>query len=193
MKNVNIQKGITYISVILVLLHLSFPLLAIDIITVTLLFIAAIPWLSPLFKSIGLPGGVSAEFRDLNAVKEDIDHVGLLKPAHYGESFFMPNSSDPNLVLAWLRIEIEKRIRILSEKNSLGGDRSMQKMLRELENHGALSSEEVAVLLDLRNTLSRAIHGMDIDVRVGQWALNVGPQILSALDEKINKGVVSKT
>lgn len=186
MKKDTLQKTITISSVILIITHLLFPVIAIDFVTVTLLAIAVIPWLSPLFKSIGLPGGMSAEFRDLSLVKENIEKAGLLKPAHYRGSFYIPSRSDPNLVLAWLRIEIEKRVRNLSEKNNIKNDGSMSRMLQELEKNSILSQREVSVLQDLKVTLNRAIHGMKVDTRTAKWVLDVGPQVLTALDDKIN-------
>lgn len=47
---------ISITAVVLALLHLLFPNLKIDAVTVLLLVVSVIPWLSPLFKSIELPG-----------------------------------------------------------------------------------------------------------------------------------------
>jgi hypothetical protein len=44
-----IQFSITGISIVVVIIHLKFPELKIDAISITLLIIAILPWLSPLF------------------------------------------------------------------------------------------------------------------------------------------------
>jgi hypothetical protein len=45
--------------------HLLWPAVRIDAITVGLLVLAVVPWLGPLFKSIQLPGGWKVEFQEL--------------------------------------------------------------------------------------------------------------------------------
>jgi hypothetical protein len=52
------------------LIHLFYPNLKIDAITITLLLIALFPWLSPLFKSIEFPGGWKFKFREM---REQLD------------------------------------------------------------------------------------------------------------------------
>ena len=49
------------------LLHVLFPGIQVDAITVSL--IAIVPCLAPLFKSIELPGGVKVEFQELEEAK----------------------------------------------------------------------------------------------------------------------------
>jgi hypothetical protein len=46
------------------------PDLKIDAITITLLFIALVPWLSPLFKSLEFPGGWKIEFKEMKEKME---------------------------------------------------------------------------------------------------------------------------
>ena len=57
-----LQCVITIAAILIVLIHLIFPNLKIDAITITLLLIAVVPWLSPLFKSIEFPGGGNLNF-----------------------------------------------------------------------------------------------------------------------------------
>lgn len=58
----------TLVGLAMALVHLLWPSLAVDAITVTLLAIAVVPWLAPLFKSLELPGGVKVEFQELQRV-----------------------------------------------------------------------------------------------------------------------------
>lgn len=64
MKLKSLQYGITVVALFVALAHLIWPSLTIDAITVTLLFIALVPWLTPLFKSLEFPGGWKIEFQD---------------------------------------------------------------------------------------------------------------------------------
>jgi hypothetical protein len=68
MKKQNDRKlkyGLTVAAFFIALAHLIWPHLTIDAITLTLLFIALIPWLSPLFKSLKLPGGWEVQFQEV--------------------------------------------------------------------------------------------------------------------------------
>jgi len=67
-----LQYGITIAAVVIAILHIIFPNLIIDAITITLLFIALVPWLSPLFKSLEFPGGLKIEFQEMKEQLETI-------------------------------------------------------------------------------------------------------------------------
>ena len=63
---------ISFVAISIAIVHLIFPSLKIDSITVALLLIATVPWLSPLLKSIELPGGLKVEFQEL---KDKVDSM----------------------------------------------------------------------------------------------------------------------
>ncbi len=186
MKDRNLKSVVTLITVLLIVAHLVWPSLAIDGITGFLLALAILPWLSPLFKSVNLPGGLSVEYRDFEKVEQEIEKAGLTSEDRVKTKQYHPSTSDPNLILAWFRIEIEKRLRQLSADHRLPDDRSMNKLLFQLRDVGVLNMEEVAVLADLRDTLNKAIHGIQVDSQVADWALDVGPRVLAALDKKLS-------
>jgi len=52
-------------ALIVAAVHLLWPAVRIDAITLGLLVLAVVPWLGPLFKSIQLPGGWKFEFQEL--------------------------------------------------------------------------------------------------------------------------------
>lgn len=185
-KKIGLQLIITLFAIFFAVTHILFPDVSIDFITITLFFFAIIPWLSPLFKSVGFPGGASVEY-NLDSVERELDKVHLLKDVSLENTSYVPNISDPQLVLAWLRIEIEKKIRTLSREHSLRDDRSMIKILTELCENGILSHEEVRVLDDLKNTLNKAIHGIHVETNIARQAINIGPKVLAALDLKMKK------
>lgn len=70
--NQTLRYGITIAALVLAIAHLIWPGLKIDAVSVTLLFIALIPWLSPIFKSLKFPGGWEIQFQD---IKEKLDTI----------------------------------------------------------------------------------------------------------------------
>ncbi len=72
MNNHKLKCGITIAALLIALAHLIWPTIAIDAITLILLFIALIPWLSPLFKSLEIPGGWKIEFQEIKEKMETI-------------------------------------------------------------------------------------------------------------------------
>lgn len=187
-----LRAGISIAAVIIAIGHILWPSVAIDAITLTLLAIALIPWLGPLFKSVELPGGLKVEFRELERVRAEAENVGLIQrealpsPAA-AYPFESVASEDPNLALAGLRIEIERRLKRLAEARHLSqrSSTSVGYLIRSLDEANVLSPEERSVLDDLIGLLNRAVHGADVDSRAAAWALEIGPQLLASLDRRI--------
>jgi len=181
---------ITFVALFGILLHMVFPCLIIDNITLGLLLIAMIPWLSPFLKSLELPGVLKVELQDIG---ERVKNVGLLSPdgpdsKKQDYSFQLVAESDPNLALAGLRIEIEKRLILLAEAYDIKiYNRGLGALLRELAHRSILSVEERSILSDLISQLNSAVHGAIVTKHSCDWALDVGPKLLEALDERIAK------
>jgi len=183
---------ITILALVGIGVHILLPSLAIDGVTLTLLVVSIIPWLAPLFKSLELPGGWKIEFQDLQKAEAKASDAGLL----YTEardldedqfSFQTVANTDPNLALAGLRIEIEKRLVKLAESRDLKVGRSgLGKLLRDLNGRQLINGKERAVLSDLSSMLNSAVHGAEVDQRAAEWAMDIGPQILAALDKRIS-------
>lgn len=192
-----VQIFITTIGVMGGLAHLFFPLLKIDAITVTLLIVAIIPWLEPLLKSVELPGGIKMEFQQLEKVGEEAKQVGIIKekdievlPEQIVEkekyAFVEIAPINQQLALVGLRIEIEKRIRLLAEKYSIDARvPSLSILMTRLKNADILSSKEASVFSDMIYTLNRAAHGVEYDPRNADWIMINGPEILESLDSKL--------
>lgn len=93
---------------------------------------------------------------------------------------------DPNLVLAELRIEIEKRLRQLASvyglKKTKGG---VGALLRALGREKILNGEQQEVLADMVELMNAAVHGAEVDDRSAGWAINYGPRLLANLDARI--------
>lgn len=186
------QITITVAALIIAFVHLKWPDLKIDSITLTLLLVAVVPWLSQIFKSLELPGGWKVEFQDLQKAKKRADEAGLLSGKVQSESpysFQLVVDDDPNLALAGLRIEIEKRLNQIAESYQMDTGRSSAgRLLRLLGQRDLISHQEQSVLADMMGLLNGAVHGAKIDNRAADWAMDVGPRLLASLDEKIKQG-----
>ncbi|MGB5756312.1 MAG: hypothetical protein WBM50_05310, partial [Acidimicrobiales bacterium] len=66
-----LSVGLSGAAVALAVLHVAFPDIEIDAVTVALLAIATVPWLAPLLKTIELPGGWKFELRQFRQRVED--------------------------------------------------------------------------------------------------------------------------
>jgi len=93
---------------------------------------------------------------------------------------------DPNLALAGLRIEIEMRLNEIAKRRDISSrNKGVGQLLRLLQENGILSDEEKSVLGDLIGLLNKAVHGLEVDNKSADWAIQTGPRILKTLDEKL--------
>lgn len=190
-----IQVVITAVATGIAIFHSWFPSITIDAITVTLLGIAVIPWLGPLFKSVEIPGGVKVEFNDLEAARKKVEESGLIvedkrvRPMEEHEYAFQSVvGNDPNLALAGLRIEIESRLREIAKRRGLRWERiPLQRIMSELESKGVLSGKETAAIRDLLPLLNQAAHGAETDPSAFEWAMDFGPRVLGALEDRLGE------
>lgn len=179
-------------ALLLALAHIIWPHLAIDAVALALILIAILPWLAPIIKSLELPGGWRVEFQELQKAASRAESAGLLATDLSGrEATFTFQSiamRDPNLALAGLRIEIEKRLSLLAEIHGLNARRTMGvgQALRALAQAEVLTDEERSILADMVMLLNSAVHGAEVDSRAAAWAIDVGPRLLASLDERIS-------
>jgi hypothetical protein len=191
-KDTILRIVISGISIIFIIIHLFFPKVTIDGITLFLIFLSFIPWLAPLFKSLEFPGGWKIEFQDLQKSKEKAEEAGLLASQDEVNTsreytFQTIIYDDPNLALAGLRIEIEKRLKLIAESNGIHiRNESFGMLMKRLSNEEILSGQEYMVLMDMTGLLNSAVHGASVDRKAVDWAMEVGPRLLKSLDEKIN-------
>ena len=178
---------VTVVAVILLVARLIWPSLKIDAVALGLLAIAVVPWLSSLIRSAEFPGGWKVEFRDVQSAGTKItgtDDRG--SSGTNGYSFQSIRSEDPNLALAGLRIEIEKRLRSLAEKNGLDSHGALVNQLDQLRRKGVIEENFASGILELVDAGNRAVHGAKVDPSVAEWALEESPRIINALDRKLN-------
>lgn len=97
-------------------------------------------------------------------------------------AFLSTRTTDPNLALAALRLELEKSLKTLAAKHQINTDKaSIYKLARELAGKQVISANAYLALSDLSKLLNNAVHGADVDNRAVQWAMEIGPKILTAL------------
>ncbi len=193
MKAINrLRWTITIGALLVVIAHLVWPHVKVDMVAVTLLVVAILPWLTPLVKSVELPGGFKVELQDLQKAASRADTAGLLAQpakAEHAFTFEAMVARDPNLALAGLRIEIERRLGLLAQAHGLDAGRQMGvgQLLPALVGADVLSQDEGSVLADMTSLLNEAVHGADVDPRAAEWAFDVGPRLLASLDERVDE------
>lgn len=191
-----IQVAISLAAVVLIFVHLIWPNLKIDAVTVLLVVLAVMPWLTPLFKSLEIPGGLRFEFQELERVEKEAKEAGLVtdKPINNKSEYTFIEIAEayPQLALASLRIEIEKSLKILAQKTKVACSECLNSkahgagyLIRDLYHKGVLSQQERSVLGDMLGTLNKAVHDEEVDERTAQWVIHIGPQILDSLRKKI--------
>jgi hypothetical protein len=176
----------------------SRPQLAIDGVTLALIGVALLPWARTFLESLELPGGFKVQYRhvqsagqalvDAAAEVQPLGEVGPVPPER--PAYLEVASSDPNLALVGLRIELEKRLRDLARRSGISeADRltPLRRLLDLLRNQGVLGQREAAALADLIASGNNAAHGANVEPSVSAWAFEVGPSILSYLDRKLNE------
>lgn len=189
----NIQTIITAVAIELILIHVVWPSVAIDSITLSLLVIAAVPWLFPFISSIEI-GDLKIGFRETGEIVKGIIDSGLTgepKMKAFGVRMpmkrFLPviPGKDPNLALAYLRVEIEKKLRNIAEGKSIAVEKmDLGQVLVVLSKNDIFSNKEKIALENMIEVLDRAAHGAEVDKRSASQLLTVGENVLRALEAK---------
>ncbi len=186
---------ITSVAILVAVAHVVFPAAKIDIITVALIAMSIIPWVEPLFKSVGLPGGLTFQFQDLEKIEVDAKKAGLITTDNSNNEsvtilpkydFIEIAEKDKSLALMSLRIEIEKKLRQLATVNKIDtGHYSATRLIDMLEQKNILTANENNVLKNILPILNKAAHAVEYDERAATWVIENGPSIISNLEKKI--------
>ncbi|MBW7992485.1 MAG: hypothetical protein FVQ84_21060 [Planctomycetes bacterium] len=181
----SLKISITAISILLIIIRLIWPNINIDSITLGLLVVAVLPWLSPLIKSVELPGGTKVEIRNLKDASDKI--VGdtpipseqLTPEASYLEIADI----DPNLALVGLRIEIERRLRTLGSQFNFPINKPLRQIILDLRSDNVITHDVANGLVVLTRAGNSAAHGAWVEKDVADWAIDSGRKILAYLDQ----------
>ena len=170
---------------ILIIIHAIFPEFAIDNITIALIIIILFPWLIPYLSKAKFPGGFEFDFREesqrLEEISERSPQISDIM-AHLRED--MPSEMatrqdlfrfDPNLALASLRIDIEKRVKeIASQRDIPIYRKSLGAILTKLSNNDIIGSSEYDTLLSVISICNKAVHAEKIDHSAASKILEIG-------------------
>jgi len=201
-----LKKYVPIVALALAAVHVLWPSLGIDFITISLVVLAIIPWILPTLKSLELPGGVKIEFKDVKQATEKVTQV-TIQPADathrvtstVPELTVQPQtndplatlrhiaSTDPKLAFVGFRIEVEKRILAIAERATLQAERRpLTRIVRDLQERKILPGSVASGLSDLIALGNRAAHGVDVAPDAVEWLLDVGPSLLGTLDDVLN-------
>ncbi len=187
---------ISCVAATLAMLHLLFPQINIDIITVALICLAIIPWVEPLFKSVGVPGGLSFQFHDLEEAGADAKRAGIInknKKNSNAESiqittydFIEIAEENPGLALRMLQASIEKNLLELAKKYSLKvHNNSTLSLIDELNTKNILDADEARVMKKVIVAMDTR-HQEVYDYRMIHWIKENGPPIINYLQSKLH-------
>lgn len=150
------------------------------------LAVAIVPWALGIIERISAPGGLEIVFskveRKLNASDTTPDEEDV-------DAFKYFEGTDPNLAIAMLRVQVERRLRqiaedVMLEPDARGRPRSLRTLAIDLSKQGAIPDEAISLLMDLMPVMNEAVHGVSLQSNASEFALSYGPKILSMLKTK---------
>ncbi|MXZ13858.1 MAG: hypothetical protein F4Y78_07660 [Candidatus Dadabacteria bacterium] len=144
--------------------------------------------------------GVELELRKLVPLSQKLEDSGFVranrepqKQKRHIYAFESVVGGDPNLLLSGLRIEIESRLREIARNKNIKADKvSLRKLTDELIKKEVLSVDDAASIKDLLPPLNKAAHGVNVDKKTVDWALEFGPRLLDALEDRLGETDISK-
>lgn len=147
------------------------------------LALALVPWLLGIIERINVPGGFEIV---LAQVKAQLDASKTTPNDEDINAFKYFEGSDPNLAIAMLRVQIERRLRQIAEDVMLAQDprerpRALMPLADELARLGAIPDEATVLIRDLMPVMNEAVHGVELRPSASEFAQSYGPKILSLL------------
>lgn len=184
-----LRSSISVFAVGGLVIRAIWPDLRLDAISLGLIIVAILPWLSDLFESLELPGGWKVNFRNLtNAAAAIPDPADPAKTSQTAPSYLAIRDLDPSLGLVGLRIEIERRLQALAEAEAIDNRRrSAGALARSLAQNGALPPNIAGALVEIIAAGNAAAHGAEVPTGLDRFAFDEGPRILAWLDEQLAK------
>jgi hypothetical protein len=198
-----IKVSVTLISIAFVAAHLIWPDLKIDSITVVLLAIALAPWVIQYLKSVELPGGLKIELKDVlkvspnnippitaaatSTIEMETKATVEVKSLDPIKNLLAMASTDPNLTLVGLRIEVERRLREISRIYGYGENPRLSPLIYSLRTGGILDPRLASALSNLITLGNQAAHGARVSTEAAEWIGNLAPGLLAELDKIIEQ------
>jgi len=185
---------VSALCLILIVIHAVFQQLTIDSTTIALIIVLLFPWLIPYIKTVKLPGGTELTFKDEVQKLEKLSKKSALSKITI-EGVARPPAPpveptrwnlfrvDPNLALASLRIEIEKKLRQIASQRELRVEGvPLRGILSTLQAKGILASSEFQILTLIIDICNRAVHAEKVDIETASRILEIGESASMYLD-----------
>lgn len=190
------RKPVEFISALAALIAVL-DILWLDVtwISVTLLGIAVAPWVFSFERihqyvdKIELPGGTKVALRHASEEAEAIELEPSGKTSDV-DAFLETIEENPNLTLAGIRIELERRLRLLANLMNIqksNSHTSARRLQQSLLNVNGITKQEYSLLADLWPILNRAVHAQNIDAESQHWAISAARPLINNLDARIDK------
>jgi hypothetical protein len=193
------QIAISSISATLFVGHLIWPAIKLDTSALFLLALCFLPWLGAIFKSVKLPGGAEVEYRqDLLQATKKVEDSGLLGDSlvQKGDPIYRTLiEQDPNLALAGLRIDIERKLRtlmgVIDPDNSL---KPLSQVVEIIGSRGLFTKGQTQAMHGILKRLNIAVHGGRVPVKDATEVIQMGSRLLDSLDKRVREqGQAAKT
>jgi len=194
MKEHALQISISSLACVFLVAHLIWPGLRVDAITLTLFAMAVVPWLGSIFKSLEMPGGWKFEFKDFAEAVTNAEASGLLaakkvpliSQTQSDATYLALLDTYPRLAVISLRVDIEKRLRELADRNKITDQKaSATTLTRQLAKLQVLTGPESVALLGILASLNPVVHGAEITRANAEQVLAVGKRLIDSLDERL--------
>ena len=145
------------------------------------LFIAIVPWVLGYIERVAVPGGFEIVLKD---AERKLDQSNALPDTEDLEAFEHFKSDDPNLAIALLRVEIERRLRkkaldVLPDSSK--HPKSLRALTEELRINNVITNDAAALLFDLLPIMNEAVHGISLRRDATEFTIKYGPKLLAQL------------
>jgi len=176
-----LQVCISAAALLLLTLHIVFPNVKVDAISLMLVFLALLPWLLPFLKSFELPGGLKIELQDVIAISDKMKDVKVrpqkasaelikrLKISRFSsaddiELLEALARTEPNLALAGLRLRLEEEIRSVARIEGITDTKAkpLARIIAEFDEKGILPKGSREGMMETVALLNKAVHGARI-------------------------------
>lgn len=173
------------------ILRLKFPHVELDPVLIILAIGIILPWLQGIFKSIEFMGAkielneiieatTKANQIENNTINEQIpisEKVNDVKP-----TFLSLIERDASLAIVGLRIEIEKRLKILAATYDIPLNANVSIIANQLRDKGLFNDNTLQGLMMLIKFGNQAAHGIEVDKGAIDEIFFKGREILKKLD-----------